>query len=302
MNTPHPDPGHPDLGDLLHDAVDDIEPADRLGAIRARTADAPEQAGRRWWYAAGGVVLATAAAVAAFAVVGNDGGEEQGNVATEPGTLLVAAYFVGDTERGPRLFREFDQMAGTDPLQAALDRIERPATDPDYRTPWTATSFGSVTLEDGAIRVELGDAVLDDALAVQQVVYTLQGAAQQRLPVWLGDSVYEARPMNAVLNMVNINDPVDGTAYEGAFIARGRANAWEGTVLWELRDDESGRVVRNGSTNAGYALNEWNPWEVEVDLSGLPAGYYTFSVQGDDASAGGEKYAPDSDTRRIIVR
>ena len=54
MNTPLPQ-----LGDLLHDAVDDIEPADRIEAIRARTASSPTRAARPWAYAAGGVVAQT---------------------------------------------------------------------------------------------------------------------------------------------------------------------------------------------------------------------------------------------------
>ncbi|WP_180923707.1 hypothetical protein [Nocardioides marinisabuli] len=38
-----------DLARLLGEAVDDVEPTDRLGEIRARTAT--PTAGRRWWYA-----------------------------------------------------------------------------------------------------------------------------------------------------------------------------------------------------------------------------------------------------------
>ena len=299
-----------DLSDLLHDAVDEIEPADRLDAIRARVGETPSRAARPWWYAAGGVVLATAAAVTAFAVLGDGGSprpapahhDPDAMVTPTPDTQLVAAYFLGDSPRGERLFREFDQVTGTDPLQAALDRIERPASDPDYRTPWTATSFDGVMLMDGTIHVELGDAVLDDDLAVQQVVYTLQAAVGERLPVQLGDTVYEAEPQNDVLNLVSISDPFEGQDVSGrGFTARGRANVYEGTVSWEVRD-ESGRTVLEGfATALGYGDHLY-AWETRIDFSGLPAGTYEFVATSTDPSGGAEQSLLDSDTRTILVR
>ena len=72
----------------------------------------------------------------------DDHDDHDDHVASPSDTQLVPAYFVGDTPRGDRLFREFDEVPVGDPLQAALDRIERPPSDPDYRTPWTTTSFG----------------------------------------------------------------------------------------------------------------------------------------------------------------
>lgn len=292
------------LSDLLHDAVDGIEPSDRLSAIREQTTSVPAHAARPWWYAAGGIVLATAAAVTAFAVVGDDGGDGHGDVATSPETFLVPAYFLGDSPRGERLFREFDQATGEDALQAALDRIERPAADPDYRTPWTTTSFGDAMLMDGVIHVELGDqenAALDDALAVQQVVYTLQGAVQERLPVQIGDTTYEAQPQNDVLSLVSISDPTEGAAYQGSFLARGRANSFEATVAWEIRD-EGGAVVKRGSTMAEGAYDRLYPWEARIDVSDLPPGLYTFVARTDDPTGGTEGPGPDTDTRTIIVR
>jgi hypothetical protein len=296
VNTP--------LSDLLHAAVDDIEPADRIDAIRARTASSPARAARPWLYAAGGVVLATAATVAAFAVVdvsSEPAHDDHGAMAGPTGTQVVPAYFIGDTPRGPRLFREFDEVAGDDALQAALDRIERPATDPDYRTPWTATSFGSAMLMDGVVHVELGDAVLDDELAVQQVVYTLQGAMQERLPVQLGDTTFEALPQSGVLNPMSISDPAEGLEVHDAFTARGVANSFEANVPWELRD-ERGDVVKQGfATASGYGDHLY-PWEARIDVRGLPFGFYTFVAMTDDPSGGAEDSGPDSDTRTIIVR
>lgn len=300
------------ISDLLHDAVDEVEPADRIVELRARTANAQRSAARPWFYAAGGVVLATAAAVTAFAVLGGDPAPESHHdhhMATDPtGTQVVPAYFVGDATRGEaRLYREFDEVPAGDPIQAALERIQRPASDPDYRTTWQHGSFESATLGDGTIEVEIGDAGLPapDGIAAQQLVYTLQGAAGERLPIQFvsdGEPIgppYEAVPENDILNMVSISDPAEGNAYSGSMIARGRANSFESTVGWELRD-ESGEVVKRGSTMASGNGDRLYPWQVEIDLAGVPFGFYTFVAMTDDPVNDG--VGPDTDTRLITVR
>lgn len=301
------------ISDLLHDAVDGIEPADRIDEIRARTAESDRSAARPWFYAAGATVLATAAAVTAFAVLSGDPAPESGrhdhHVATDPTaeTQLVAAYFIGDTPRGPRLYREYDTVPAGDPLQAALDRIQQPPSDPDYRTPWQPGYFGDVTVDEDGIHVERNVNGPMDDLAVQQVVYTLQGAAGSELPVWLtlegqrGDAPYLSAPQNDVLSLMSISDPAEGNEYSGSFTARGRANSNEATVRWELRDVND-EVVHEGFTTADGWMDRLYEWEAEVDLTGLPSGSYTFVAHTDDPSGGAEGFGPDSDTRSIIVR
>ena len=291
------------LADLLHDAVDEIEPADRIDAIRARTAAAPTHAARPWLYAAAGVVVATAATVAAFAVLDDSTPPDHGSmVMPTEDTFVVPAYFVGTTPRGERLFREYDEATGTNPLQAALDRIQRPASDPDYTTGWTHGSFGSVTVGGGVIRVELGSAdVQPGSLAVQQVVYTLQAAVGERLPVVFSDGQeVTARPQTEVLSQVMVNDPTEGLAVGAAFTARGAANSFEANVPWQILDANDAVVKSGFATAAGWG-DRLYPWSVHIDVRGLPAGFYTFVVSQDDPS-GGEGAGPDSDTRTIIVR
>ncbi|WP_085872419.1 MULTISPECIES: Gmad2 immunoglobulin-like domain-containing protein [unclassified Nocardioides] len=296
-----------DLSTLLHDAVADVEPADRLDEIRARTASPMRSAARPWFYAVGATVLATAATVAAFAVLDRDDGGDAGpsHHGHDQQTQLVAAYYVGDTPMGPRLYREYDEVPAGDPLQAALDRIEQPASDPDYRTSWTPDSFGDVTVDEDGIDVELGVNDLSDDLAVQQVAYTLQAAAGERLPVWFwldgqrGNRPYDAEPENDVLNLVSISDPAEGNEYEGSFTARGRANSNEGTVVWEIRQGD--RVVKSSSTTAEGSVDRLYRWEAEIDLTGVAPGTYTFVAMTDDPSDG-EGPGPFTDTRTIVVR
>jgi hypothetical protein len=301
-----------DLSTLLHDAVSDVEPVDRLDEIRARTASPSRSAARPWFYAAGATVLATAATMAAFAVLDHDDGGDPGpsHHGHDQQTQLVAAYYVGDTPQGPRLFREFDRVPAGDPLQAALDRIEQPASDPDYRTSWATGSFGRVTVDEDSIDVELGVNDLSDDLAVQQVVYTLQAAARERLPVWFwldgqrGNAPYTAAPENDVLSLVSISDPAEGNHYEGSFIARGRANSFEATVPWEIRTQRGprgGAIVKRGVATAEGTADRLYEWGAEIDLTGIAPGTYTFVAMTDDPSDG-EGPGPFTDTRTIVVR
>jgi hypothetical protein len=62
------------IRDLLHEVADDVEPGDRLAAIRAATAPAGRRTRRGWW-AAGGAGLVAASVVTAFTL--NTGGAPQ---------------------------------------------------------------------------------------------------------------------------------------------------------------------------------------------------------------------------------
>ena len=303
MNTPLSD-----LGELLHDAVDEIEPAEHLGDIRARTATAGR--GRRpWLYAAGGVGLATAAAVAAYAVLGSSQPHRaESGPATDPTPSLqmVSAYFVGDTERGPRLFREIDEVSADDPVSAALARIQRPASDPDYTTAWATGSLVDASIVDGAIEVEVGAGTTVAAdISTQQVVYTLQVALGRDLPVrFVRDGAVlldpvRARPQTDVLNQVSISEPSEGSVVHDSFVAGGGANSFEATVGWQLLDDR-GTVVKEYSTTAAGTGDRLYPWHTRIDVRGLPDGSYTFVALTDDPTR--EPPGPDRDTRTIIVR
>jgi hypothetical protein len=308
-----------DLHELLQDAVAGVEPTERLSSIQARAATAGRA--RRWWYAAGGVAVATAAAVTVVAVVTrSDPGPEPSHhhgehtmTASDPSLpdQLLPIYFVGDSTDGSRLYREFDEVPAGDPLQAALDRMQRPSSDPDYQVVWPAGTLESARLGDGTIDVELGDVrpgFRGEDLETQEVVYTLQAVVGDRLPVRFlqdGEVVLgpvEAAPQLDVLNPVSISDPAEGTAYVGphaTMVARGAASSFEATVPWELRD-QRGEVVQQGFATAAGWEGRLYPWETRIDLSGLPDGFYTFAAMTSDPA--GEGAGVFTDTRTIIVR
>lgn len=243
---------------------------------------------------------------------------------SEGGTDTTAApvYFVGDSPTGPRLYREFRQVAVADPLaEAAGLLVAGDALDPDYYSLLPALDIASVEVTDDAIVVVLGgdsptaDKATSPAearVAVQSLVYTLQGAAQTRLPVrveaggqpvqLLGqptDTGVRAADQLEVLSLVNVTGPEEGAKVSGSFTASGVASSFEATVVWEVRDD-SGTAVLDGFATAEGFMDRLYPWETDVDVSSLDPGTYTFAALTDDPSAG-EGPGPYVDTKEIVV-
>lgn len=356
------------LAELLSDAVSDVEPRDSLDAIRDRTKVTRMSSRRPWIYAVGGAVLATAAVVTAIAFAGDQLGlassddpvpAGQSTQSSEPSKGVepsegvqpsddaeptptpsepadgaptqehtVAAYYVGETTQGPRLFREFARVAAADKLAAGLAVLQQTPADPDYDTPWAPGSFAGATLDgsgaDGVIKVALADSALRDrpagmteeyaGEAVQQVVYTLQAAIQARAAVQftldgnpidqvLGVPTSEPlanAPQNDVLALVSITAPEEGAGVSGSFTASGVANSNEANVPWQIKKGD--KVVKSGFSTAEGWMDKLYPWTSDaIDVSGLAPGEYTFVAMTDDPS-GGEGFGPQVDTRSITVR
>jgi hypothetical protein len=344
-----------DIRTMLEDAVSDVEPRHGLDQIRARTGN-PAGTRRPWLWGAGGAMLATAATVAAFAVFGGPGTTDAGpgfaagpdgtpaatagtaptDRASEPassptdgasstaaagtGDSTVPVYYVGDTSRGPRLFREFHSgPPGPGPLISAVQQaVEQAPDDADYRSPWPeGTTLAHAEQQDDLLIVDLhGDlhdrpaamSAADAELAVQQLVYTAQAATQTTLPVQLvldgrrSDTllgVPTSEPLaraaaDDVLAQVWIIDPAEGADVESGFTVNGLANAFEANVQWELMQGDT--VVKRGFTNADECCT-MAPFSFTVDA---PPGDYTLVVHDSDPSDG-EGLAPWQDTKDITV-
>jgi len=312
----------PQLTRLLHDAVEDVEPTDRLMAIRQQTR--PRRSRR--WYAVGGAVLATAAVVTGIAIAAqpsSDPGPGPSGAPSAPRGHAVAVYYVGAVPKGERLFREFHQRTGAATLDEALGELSNAPDDPDYTTFWSPGDLLGATVSDGVIRVEVDPALTQPRdgvpytdLGFQQLVYTLQGAIGQRLPVQFvhdGDPVVEVmglpaskpianKPELDVLALVSISNPAEGRVVKGEFSADGVASSFEGTVPWELRDAE-GNVVRSAFAQ-GTMEEHLTPWATgPIDVSDLPPGRYTFVAMTDDPSvARARGGGPTTDTRTVIIQ
>lgn len=347
---------------LLDEAVSDVEPRDSLESIRTRTAVTPFRARRPWILGAGAAVVATAATITAVAVMGGSPGttgaqdpgfagtgsqtpsgepseatEEPSTEPSEPTsstddgpgpeltTLTVPVYYVGETSRGPRLFREFHLVETRyDKPQAALvEAMAGSPDDPDYRTDWPGGAlvyFGFDGIgDDGVITISLTTEEVDlhdrpsgmteqeASLAIEQLIYTAQAATQTRAPVQFilngghTDTVLgvpTSEPLSQgqdfdVLAMVWIIDPSEGVEVQSPFTVTGLANAFEANVQWELMQ---GDVVFDSGFTMARECCIMAPYSFKVNA---PPGDYTLVVHDSDPSDG--EVGPTYDTKNITV-
>jgi hypothetical protein len=234
-----------------------------------------------------------------------------------PDMVTVPIYFTGETPQGTRLFREFRKVEADNPLEEAVAvMIAGDALDPDYGTLWPSGAFGSVTFSEGAGAIVAqveddgwntpadGMSKQEAKLAVQQLVYTVQGIQQERLPVLVQNGAdpvplfgvdteggLKAAEQLDVLAFMNVTTPEEGATVSGSFTAEGVGSSFEATVLWEVRDG-TGTAVLDGFTTAEGWIDKLYPWTAQVDVSGLPPGTYTFVAMTDD---------PSEDTKTIVV-
>lgn len=336
------------LRDLLDDSVSDVEPRAGLDAITSRT-KVSSMSTRPWLYGVAGAVVATAATIAAFAVLDDDTTPTSGpepvasptasatESATEeptadasptdeePQLQSVPVYYVGETGRGPRLFREFHQVPDDReaPVAAVAEAVAGEPLDPDFGSPWSGTGAdaGSVTHEGGTITVDLvsdqelrqrpaGMSKAEASMAVEQVLYSVQAALQSRDPVQLllnggrTDQVLgvpTAEPLAqgnemATLAQVWIIDPQHGDTVDAGAEVSGIGAFFEANVVWELRQGD--QVVESGFTTAEQCCT-MAPYSFE--LPDVPAGDYVLVVKDEDAS-GGEGPPPFQDTKQIAIR
>jgi hypothetical protein len=334
---------------LLEDAVSDVEPRDSLGSIHARTKVRSMSSKRSWLL--GAAVVATAATVAAVTVLTGDGTTDEPGVASpsvaangsaseqasptpsqQPSpsesaapaeSATVPVYYLGETTRGPRLYREFHrvELMNGDPVSTAVfEAVAEDPDDPDYLSPWPGGTTAA-TVEDppaDVITVDVrgpglrerpeGMTPEEAELAIEQLVYTAQAAHQSRSPVQLlldgnrtdtllgvpvSEPLSEGAP-EEVLAQVWVIDPSEGAKVTSPFEVSGVAAAFEATVQWELMDGD--QVVKKGYTTA-RACCAMEPYSFEV---AAPPGEYTLVVHDTDPS-GGEGFGPWEDTKRITV-
>jgi len=235
----------------------------------------------------------------------------------------VPVYYAGDSGRGTVLFREFQPSIGGDPVaQSASATVAGPPLDPDYRTLWPAGTEATASYDGDVITVDLTGGALHDKpngmskrdaeLAVQQVVYSVQGAAGERAGVQLlldgkrtdqvlgqpaSEPLTNADP-TTTLSLMNVTTPEEGMVVSGDTLgADGVASAFEATFQWEIRLGDQVVARDFGMTEACCELS---PWKVSIDLSDLAPGTYTFVATNDDPS-GGEGFAPDSDSKTFVI-
>jgi hypothetical protein len=273
-------------------------------------------------------IAAVAVALIALPSCGTDDGDPGATNSPTPTTTAepeaVTSYFVGDTSRGPRLYRETHLITTEDVPTAAVAAALADPLDGDYFTPWQhlGVTVNSVTEEGGTVVVDLADltAVHDRpagmtadvaAMAIEQLLWTAQDAfgGDRSLPVQilndgnhtdqvLGQPTAEALATGAdidVLAQVWITNLTEGDVLASPVHVEGLGAAFEAQIVWKVLDS-SGATVDEGFTLAAECC-QMEPYSFDVDLE---PGTYTIVVNDTDAS-GGEGFAPWEDSKLITV-
>ena len=245
---------------------------------------------------------------------------------SEPTSTAVPVYYVGDGPGGrPVLFREFHRVTG-DPLTEAARLVAGGGEpdDPDYRTLWPQVEITSARAADGALVVDIGSDAFTERpdgmskraarLAVQQLVYTLQGVQQERLPVRVtrggtdprifglrADVPFEQASALRTLNLVSITSPAEGATVTGdTLTVTGVANSFEasGPCRLIVGDQE---VALEAYQAEGWMEDRLFPFEVELPLADAGTGDVLLQCETDDPSGGAEGNGPAVDTKLIHV-
>jgi len=238
---------------------------------------------------------------------------------------VVPIYWVGDGPGGePRLFREFHRVQGNPLTEAArLVMGGGQPDDPEYRTLWPQMEVADVGATDGLLLVQVpGDGFTerpdgmtkrDARLAMQQLVYTLQGVQQERIPVQVkregsdlrllglpSDVPYEQASALETLNLVNITSPEEGaTVTDGTLTVTGVANSFEASGPCRLLVDGTEMVLQPYQAE-GWMEDRLFPFEVDFPLEGI-SGEVVVQCETDDPSGGAEGNGPAVDTKTITV-
>lgn len=308
-------------------------------------ADSSKSSGPPWPLFVLGLVLVVSSAIAIFllrddeapdsatdpdtsASSSPDAGESSGPddpASTSP--LSAPIYFVGETPRGLGLYAEVHSGGADDVLSSAVDlAVSASPLDPDYRQPWPSGVRATASYDGDVITVDLasngvdlravGDLSADEAaMAIEQVIFTAQGAADdgrpgvqflidgERSDQVLGQPTSEPLangPVLETLSLVNIITPSEGGVTSGSLMVQGLSNSFEANVIVSLAGD--GDVVfEEGVMADGWMGEELFPFSQSFDLADVAPGTYVLTATTDDASGGEEGFGAFSDTKTITV-
>ncbi len=211
-------------------------------------------------------------------------------------TRAYAQYWVGDTARGLRLYREFVRLEVTpDPITTALKAlIAGTPKDTDYVTLWPKeTKINSVVVVANRATIDLTLGKMNvgseaESFAIAQLVWTataantkvkhIQLTVDGKIVESIAGHVDATNPFTRgltyeVLAPVWITSPEEGARVNAlGFKLSGMAATFEANVAWKVF--QNGKLVQQGSTTAAEAAPAWKPWSVAI--KGLTPGKYMF--------------------------
>lgn len=239
-----------------------------------------------------------------------------------PAMVTVPVYYVLRTPQGPRLVQEPTPVPAANKVAGAAQALLQAPKDPDYTSFYHAGDLGDAHYDGTAFTaVETNPAIAragtlskaDAALAVQQLVYTLEAAQGTSdapvkviadgasTPLFGVPTAAGVKPASQLRTLADINllTPAEGSTQAGSLLASGLANSPEANVIWKITDAH-GTVVKHGYATAAGWMDKLYPWRKKIDISGLPAGDYTLTASTDN-EADGEGPGATSDTKAFTV-
>ena len=235
-----------------------------------------------------------------------------------PETMVLAQYWVANTARGLRLYREFARLeVSPDPITAALRAlVTSQPKDSDYISLWPlGTKINSVAVSGNVATIDLtfGNLKLGvegERLAIAQVVWTATAADPSVTKISLivdGKKVeslaghvdatvtFTRAPTYEVLAPVWITSPEEGVEIGAkGFTLSGLASTFEANVVWKV--SQNGKLIKQGSTTSLGAAPAWEPWSVVI--SGLTPGVYQFAAM-EFSAMDGSLVAQDTKTATL---
>jgi hypothetical protein len=292
-----------ELRSAIRSQAESVSPADRLGAIRARTRGESSSTRMAWWnrpwVLAAGTGLVAASVITAAMVLADPSAEELPVAGTQREVTVYEVGEVGDREWlfPQQVFTEDTGDLAFDAVRALLQH--EPTQDARYNMLAECPLGGDVSsVEASASRVVVelspfppGAAVCDmspmgAAARMQQMVWTVHQATASELPVQVTVAGDPTEPPVDVdpqaLSPIIIESPTDGATVASPVTISGTSDTFEGNVVWEVVSDDAG-VAKGGHTMGG-TMGERAPFEFTVDL---PPGSYTARAYAEDMETGG---------------
>ncbi|GAB3829039.1 Gmad2 immunoglobulin-like domain-containing protein [Kribbella italica] len=246
--------------------------------------------------------------------------KQQGRL--EPETSgAIPVYWLGETigfESGPgvRLYRTFVPFKGRATYAAVQLMASGKADDPDYSSPWAGAQVSEVRMS-GALttvdfksvpttRLEPGVA----QMALQQLVYTVQGASKATVPV---EVTLQGKPLPQLFGVdikqplgraqsldvqafIWVTSPDNGAVLTTPFKVSGIGAVNEAQLNWRITSDDNRKVLDEGVATTKEAF-KLTPYSFVVPK--LPAGRYTLEVF-EVSAADGRQTSTDSKT--LVVK
>lgn len=248
---------------------------------------------------------------------------------TTTGSTLrsIPVYYLGESRRAVRLFREFRTVPDTGgPVASAVSAMTRLAPlDRDYSSPWRPARRVAVSQRGSALTVDLSADAFSNtsvgseaaALAVQQLVHTATAAAARTgtpastvtitrdgraADAWgvvrIGTPTRRA-PMADVQAHAWVVSPQQGEAVPAGRVSfTGFGTSFEATFSWAVRT-ETGSVVARGSAMGGTGTGGFGTVPFSATLT---RGTYVVTLSTDDPSGGAEGSGPATDDKTFTVR